>query len=127
MTAIACAASVLVSAQDVSRVPNWPREAEQPDAPRPKPAPPAIAAMVGEYQGPMRDGTAPRLYLVEQDGRAMYIVDRGETKSAANVRVMRSADRRVLAITIDGIRYERQQVGPGRFRTASRQANSSRG
>ena len=113
MTAIACAASVLVSAQDVSRVPNWPREAEQPDAPRPKPAPPAIAAMVGEYQGPMRDGTAPRLYLVEQDGRAMYIVDRGETKSAANVRVMRSADRRVLAITIDGIRYERQQVGPG--------------
>jgi len=49
---------------------------------------------------------------VEQDGRAMYIVDRGETKSAANVRVMRSADRRVLAITIDGIRYERQQVGP---------------
>jgi hypothetical protein len=92
-------------------VPNWPREAEQPEAPKPKPAPPAIAALVGEYQGPMRDGTAPRLYLVEQDGRAMYIVDRGETKSAANASVIEGGRRAVLAITIDGVRYERQQVG----------------
>jgi D-alanyl-D-alanine dipeptidase len=110
--AILCAGSFVLSAQDAPRVPNWPREAEHPEAPKPEPAPGAIAALVGEYQGPARGGTAARLYLFEEHGRAMYIVDRGEPKPAADARVIRAADGRVAAIIVDGIRYERQQVGP---------------
>jgi len=106
-------ASTLLSAQDATRVPNWPREAEHPEAPKPKPAPPALVALVGEYQGPARpDRPAPRLYLIEDNGRAMYIVDRGEAKPAADLRVFKTAGGPVTAISLDGVRYERQQVGP---------------
>jgi len=55
----AFAVSVLLSAQNTTPVPNWPREAERPDAPKPKPAPKEVAELVGEYEGPKRpDGTA---------------------------------------------------------------------
>ena len=110
--AIVCVASSLLLAQDVTRVPNWPREVERPDAPKPKPAPPSVTAMVGEYLGPARaDGTAPRLYLLEDNGRAMYIVDRGEARPTGLPDNSGSSER-VFAIFIDGVRYERQQVGP---------------
>ncbi|HVQ40595.1 MAG TPA: M15 family metallopeptidase, partial [Vicinamibacterales bacterium] len=93
-------------------VPNWPREAERPDAPKPQPAARWLVAQVGEYQGPSRpDGTAPRLYLLEENGRPMYIVDRGEARPAA-ITVLEGTPERASAITIDGVRYERQQVGP---------------
>ena len=112
VTAIACTAAVVLSAQDTARVPNWPRETERPEAPKPKPAPPDLIALVGEYQGPARNGIAPRLYLLEEAGRAIYIVDRGEAKPAADLRVIKTAGGPVAAVIIDGVRYERQQVGP---------------
>lgn len=107
------AASAGLSAQNTPQVPNWPREAEHPEAPKPRPATPAIAALVGEYEGPSRaDGTRPRLYLLEDNGHAMYIIDRGEVKAASEVRVTKGAGGAPVSITIEGISYQRQQVGP---------------
>jgi D-alanyl-D-alanine dipeptidase len=112
VVATVCAASVLLSAQNVPQVPTWPREAERPEAPKPRPAPQAIAALVGEYLGPRRsDGTAPRLYLLEENGRAMSIIDRGEARPAAITSISGTPGHPV-EITIDGVPYQRQQVGP---------------
>ena len=112
LAAIVSAVSVFLSAQGPTQIPNWPREAERPDAPKPKPAPREVGALVGEYLGPARpDGTAPRLYLLEDNGRPMYIVDRGETKPAVITHITGTPER-ATAITIDGVRYVRQQVGP---------------
>jgi D-alanyl-D-alanine dipeptidase len=109
----AFAVSVLLSAQNTTPVPNWPREAERPDTPKPKPAPKDVAELVGEYEGPKRtDGTAARLYLLEQDGQAMYIVDRGEIRPVPKAPVTRTRDGRIATITVDGVSYLRQQVGP---------------
>jgi D-alanyl-D-alanine dipeptidase len=105
--------SAVLASQAATLVPTWPREAEQPNAPKPKPAPASVAALVGEYEGPKRpDGTAPRLYLLEQDGRAMYIIDRGEMRHASEIRVTKATNGRGVTITIDGVDYARQQVGP---------------
>jgi D-alanyl-D-alanine dipeptidase len=109
---LVCTVSVITVAQNAPQVPNWPREAERPDAPKPAPATRSLVAQVGEYLGPARpDGTAPRLYLLEENGRAMYILDRGEAKPAA-ITAIDGTPERVAAITIDGVRYVRQQVGP---------------
>jgi len=113
MVAAIWLASAVFALQDAPRVPTWPREAEQPNAPKPKPASPAAAALIGEYEGPQRpDGTAPRLYLLEQDGRLMYIIDRGEMRHASEIRVTKGDNSRGVVITIDGVGYAKQQVGP---------------
>lgn len=104
-------ASVSLLAQ--TQTPSWPRQAEQPTAPKPKPASQNIRGLIGEYEGPARpDGTAPRLYLLEQDGQLMYIIDRGDMRSMKNVAVVKSKDGKYLAVHVDGVKYVRQQVGP---------------
>ena len=83
VVAVTCllASAVVLSARqgkDVPQEPNWPREAERPDAPKPKAAPASLLPMLGEYEGPARaDGSTPKLILLEQDGALMMTLDRG--------------------------------------------------
>lgn len=109
-------ASTLVVARqgkNIPQEPNWPREAERPDAPKPNPAPARVQAFIGEYDGTARtDGTTPKLYLLEQDGQLMFTIDRGPVTAPKAMSAAQGADGVITLVTIDGIRYRRLQVGP---------------
>ncbi len=118
VVAVTCllASAVVLSARqgkDVPQEPNWPREAERPDAPKPKAAPASLLPMLGEYEGPARaDGSTPKLILLEQDGALMMTLDRGPVTAPGKMGVASGADRTLAMVMIDGVRYRRLQVGP---------------
>jgi D-alanyl-D-alanine dipeptidase len=105
---LSLAGSVLLLAQ----TPAWPREPENPAAPKPAPAPAQMAALVGEYGS----ATGAHLYLLERDGRLWTIIDRGEAQpiidTARDLSVIRAAGGRVSGVRLPGGSYTRLQVGP---------------
>jgi D-alanyl-D-alanine dipeptidase len=103
-------------AKNVPQEPNWPREAEQPNAPKPKPAREMLVPFLGEYEGPARpDGTTPKLYLFEQDGTLMFAIDRGPATAPKQMGAVTGpgGSRAIAGVLIDGVHYRRLQVGPG--------------
>ena len=58
----------------LAQAPAWPREAENPSAPKPAPPPAALVPLIGEYEG----SSGAHLYVLERDGRLWTILDRGE-------------------------------------------------
>lgn len=96
-----------------TQTPSWPREPENPTAPKPAPASKTAMELVGEYEsdaGP--NGPAVHLYVLEQDGGVWTIADRGTARIAAGMRVVRGRDGRVTAVVVDHVTYARLQVGP---------------
>ncbi len=85
----------------VGQVPSWPREAEQPSAPKPAAAPQRLRAFIGEY------GTeAEPVYVFEQDGVLFSIIGRGTPTQIATTAFSHGR------ITIAGASYPRRDVGP---------------
>jgi D-alanyl-D-alanine dipeptidase len=103
---------LLVAALLEAQTPTWPREPEQPSAPKPAPASARQAEVVGEYEG----GAGAHLYLLERDGRLWTIIDRGEAQpfaeNAPGSSVTRDASGRVASIRIPSGVFKRLQVGP---------------
>ena len=95
----------------LAQAPAWPREPENPTAPKPAPPPAALAPLIGEYEGP----SGEHLYVLERDGRLWTILDRGDATPAD------APGHELVAIRvgfgISGVRlpsgtYKRLQVGP---------------
>lgn len=85
----------------LGQVPSWPREAEQPSAPKPAAAPQSLRALVGEY------GTENEpVYVFEQDGTLFSIIGRA---APAPIAPSAFASRQV---TIGGVSYPHRAVGP---------------
>ena len=101
-------ASALSAAQ--TQVPSWPREPENPTAPRPAAPRTELLPLIGEYErvpGPADPGLQPpvHMYVLEQGGTLWTIVDRGEpTPFAGQTQGTR--------LVIGGVTYTRLQVGP---------------
>jgi len=95
----------------LAQAPAWPREAEAPGAPKPAPPPPAMAPLIGEYEGP----SGAHLYVLERDGRLWTILDRGEAtpfNAGRDLIVTRGAGGRVSSLGLPTGTYTRLQVGP---------------
>lgn len=100
--------------KDVPQEPNWPRDVDRPDAPKPTPAPAMVRPFVGEYEGPARpDGSTPKLYLLEQDGALMMAIDRGPVIAPKALGAVKDDAGAIAMVMIDGVRYRRLQRGPG--------------
>jgi D-alanyl-D-alanine dipeptidase len=96
-----------------TQTPPWPREPDQPDAPKPLPAARAVAELVGEYEARGdSNGSVSRLYLLEKDGRLWSIVDRGSAQPALDVKAVRGPESKVTGVLRDGVTFSRLQVGP---------------
>jgi D-alanyl-D-alanine dipeptidase len=107
------------------QVAPWPREVEQPDAPKPKEPPQQWVGLIGEYG----DEAAP-LYILERGGHLFVLFDRSEpirldetsrnvfrfaaNGARANQRIVFKRDSRGHAIsaTVASVVYNRRQVGP---------------
>jgi D-alanyl-D-alanine dipeptidase len=106
--AIACVVtSAALAAQ--TQVPVWPREPEEPDAPKPAAASTAQLELVGEYES----AAGAHLYVLERDGRLWTMVDRGQPQafdpSGSNVD---RAGGRVAGVRVGATAFRRLQVGP---------------
>ena len=91
----------------LAQMPSWPREAESPMTPKPAAAPPATLGYLGEFG----DESTP-VYVLEDHGHLVAIVGRGNPiQTTPNIFTL---DRRGRAtrITIDGMSYDRREVGP---------------
>ena len=96
------AASALLVAQ--SQTPSWPREAENPTAPKPAPPRADLLPLIGEYE--TRAATpAVHVYVLEQDGRLWTIADRGAPRPF-------EGQTHGTSLVIGGVTYDRLQVGP---------------
>ena len=101
----------------VAQTPTWPREIEQPNAPKPAPASSHVMEMVGEYES----ASGAHLYVLERDGQLWTIVDRGQARRWSEIGPRPIAVRyeggfatgRVAGLLFpDGVSYTRLQVGP---------------
>jgi len=91
-----------------TQTPTWPREPENPSAPKPADVPQTVAAFIGEYQ----NDSGAHLYLLERDGKFWTIIDRGEPQQLSHLSALASADGSARAITLPSGTYRRLQVGP---------------
>ncbi len=108
---LALALPVVASGIGQDQTPTWPRETENPAAPKPAAPPAEVGALVGEYEGP----AGAHLYLLERDGHAWTIVDCGEAQSHQSVNDLgpaRDARGRVSSVRLGNTLYARLQVGP---------------
>jgi D-alanyl-D-alanine dipeptidase len=112
--ASACAVGVLCAQ---AQAPAWPREAENPSAPKPLPPKADIAGIVGEYER-AADAQHPPVQLIvfERGGVLWRIADRGPAqplkKSATDVYTLMRGPGGMTGLGLsDGI-YTRLQVGP---------------
>ena len=97
----------LIMAVVLAQVPAWPREAEQPSMPKPAAASAAIRILTGEY-GPE---SAPVIVL-EDHGQLFAVVGRANP-IAVTAKMFEFNRRRTPArVTIDGVRYNRRDIGP---------------
>jgi D-alanyl-D-alanine dipeptidase len=119
--ALILVATVVVPAQ---QIPPWPREAERPDAPKPKPAPAKWLSWIGEY------GTETEpVYVLERNGHLAIIFGRDEPLTLNEVsttafrviagahrdeliRFQRGANDRGVSVRFKNATYNRRQVGP---------------
>ena len=112
---LAAALSTTVLAQE--QAPTWPREPEQPSAPKPELPYRDWYLLLGEYESAAAPGrTAVHLYVLERDARLMVIADRGPARDLDAITprpvFTRDAARRATAVTIGGVVHRRVQVGP---------------
>jgi D-alanyl-D-alanine dipeptidase len=99
----------LLLAVVVSQVPTWPREADQPNAPKPAAATAEQRALIGEY------GTADSpIYVREQGGRLEAIVGRGAPQpvTSASFLTVDATRGPMRVLSLNGINYSRRDVGP---------------
>jgi D-alanyl-D-alanine dipeptidase len=102
-------ALLLVLSLALAQVPSWPREADQPSAPKPQAASQKLLALIGEY------GTdADPVYVFEQDGKLFSIVGRGRPAPIDAGNFSKQLDRRGHAtfVMVDRVRYSYRLVGP---------------
>jgi D-alanyl-D-alanine dipeptidase len=99
---------MLAGAVLLAQTPTWPREAEQPNAPKPAPASAQMLLFVGEYES----AAGAHLYLLERDGRLWTIIDRGEPQAFPPNGPLIYPDRRLPTVELPSGSYVRLQVGP---------------
>lgn len=112
------ALTISLAAQTQS--PSWPREAEQPDAPKPAAPSPGVAVLLGEYETRAVQGAPARqLIMFEQSGEPWMTIDRGAARrfrlpgtEAFQEEAPRGVPKRTLYVLVDGVRFDRVQVGP---------------
>lgn len=98
---------LLLATIAIAQTPSWPREAEQPSAPKPAAASPALLSMIGEY------GTeAAPVYVLEQDGQLWSIVGRGSAEQISAGALATRPRAHATAVTIGGVTYPFRHVGP---------------
>jgi|GEM_PF-2377527 len=85
----------------------WPREPEAVNVPRPAPAPPAIAELVGAY-GPESDP----VYVLEHDGQLFAIRGHGAPQALSTGDFTRDASGIGRVLTLAGAKYSRLPLGP---------------
>ena len=104
-----------------TQAPAWPREAENPTAPKPPIVSARVAPLIGEYESQSLPGTpAKHLIMFEQDGKPWIVIDRGEARpfwkpSTDELFVEDNASPTplsVIDVTIGGEKFTRVQVGP---------------
>ena len=110
-------ATTLVAAHVREQTPTWPREPEQPSAPKPELPFRDWFLLIGEYESAPAPGRlAVHLYVLERDARLMVIADRGPARDVNTMAprpvFTRDAARRATALTIGGVVHRRLQVGP---------------
>jgi len=101
---IAMALVAVVHAQ--TQEPSYPREAEDPNAPKPS-APSMLASrLIGEFQSP-----SGHLIVFERDGKLWTTLDRREPKLLSEF-AFTPKDSVTTVLLIDNVTYRRQDVGP---------------
>ena len=110
-------ATTLVAAHVREQTPTWPREPEQPSAPKPELPFRDWFLLIGEYESAPAPGRlAVHLYVLERDARLMVIADRGPARDVNTMAprpvFTRDAARRATALTIGSVVHRRLQVGP---------------
>lgn len=110
-------ATALVAARAQEHVPTWPREPEQPAAPKPDLPFRDWFLVMGEYESAPAPGRPPvHLYVLEREARLMVIADRGRAREvnalSPRPEFTRDAARRATALTIGGVVHRRLHVGP---------------
>lgn len=93
----------------IAQVPSWPREAEQPSAPKPAAASKQLLALIGEY------GTeTDPVYVFEQGGTTWSIVGRSAPSpiTIGTFSKMKNARGHVTQVEIGGVAYPYREVGP---------------
>ena len=99
---------VTAAGQTTQREP-WPREREQPDAPKLKDVPRQWRDLIGEY-GPENEP----VYVLENAGDLSVIFTNGDPKKLDELKpdFERDSRGRVTAMTVSARRYAHRQVGP---------------
>ena len=111
-----CAGSWLAAQ---TQEPSWPREAEDPAAPKPAPASSYWRTVIGEYESKATATTpAKHLILFEKDGKGWVTVDRAEPRVIPRpskdlwISVGDGPNERVVGFVTDEGSFDRLQVGP---------------
>ena len=117
VAAMVLATALVAAMRAQEQVPTWPREPEQPSAPKPAPPFRDWYLLMGEYESTPAPGRpAVHLYVLERDARLMVIADRGPARDVNTTTprpaFTRDAARRATALTIGGVVHLRLQVGP---------------
>ncbi len=102
---IALALSAVVSAQ--TQEPSYPREPENPTAPKPAAPPMAVKNLIGEY-----DSLTGHLLVLERGGRPWAALDRGEPQPIMEFSSAEDGSGRSISLRLNGVDYRRAQVGP---------------
>jgi D-alanyl-D-alanine dipeptidase len=95
----------------LAQTPTWPREPENPSAPKPAPPSAQAAALIGEYES----ATGAHLYVLERDGRLWTIIDRGDAtplNDGRDLHVTQAVGGPVSELRLPSGSYARLQVGP---------------
>ena len=105
-TALCVCLCATVAAQS-THIDPWPREPESVNAPKPAPAPPAIAGLVGAY-GPESDP----VYVLEHDGKLFAVRGHGTPQAISTGDFARDAGGTGRVLTLAGAKYSRLPLGP---------------
>ena len=117
VAALVLATALATSTRAQEQVPTWPREPEQPSAPKPELPFRDWYLLMGEYESaPAAGRPAVHLYVFERDARLMVIADRGPARDVSTMTprpdFTRDGFTPATAVTIGGVVHRRLQVGP---------------
>src|SRR5579862_652129 len=104
---------LMAGAWSIAQTGVWPREPDNPSAPKPAPPSAHLAEFVGEYES----ASGAHLIMLERDGRLWTIVDRGEPRAFSeeghDFGKARIVGGRVAGVQLaGGVEFARVQVGP---------------
>jgi len=106
ITALCVCLCAAVRAQS-THIDPWPREPEAINAPKPPPAPPRIAELVGAY-GPESDP----VYVLERDGKLFALRGHGAPQPIETGDITRDERGIGRVLTLAGAKYPRLPLGP---------------